>query len=302
MKVLIVASGNSNQLIPFIADQMYALRKQGVDIDYFLIKGKGMSGYLKNYKKLLSKMKIYSPDIIHAHYGLSGLFANMQRKKPVITTFHGCDINVPKLRLISKVADKLSAKSIFISTYLAEKLNKKKPIVIPCGLDFDIFFPMDKSESREKLGLQNDKKYILFSSSFSNEVKNFPLAKKAVEELDMQNVEILELKGYNREEVAILMNAVDLVLLTSLREGSPQFIKEAMGSNTPIVSVDVGDVKDVISDTAGCFLAKNNSKDISLKVKEALAFKGKTNGRESINDFDNSIIAKNIISLYKTIL
>ena len=114
MKVLIVASGNANYLSPFVADQMAALKEKEVEVDYFLIRGKGISGYLNNYKAFLNKLLSFNPDIIHAHYGLSGLFANLQRKKPVITTFHGCDINVPKLRIISFIADKLSYKSIFI--------------------------------------------------------------------------------------------------------------------------------------------------------------------------------------------
>tara|TARA_R110002073_G_scaffold72537_1_gene177538 strand:- start:547289 stop:548197 length:909 start_codon:yes stop_codon:yes gene_type:complete len=302
MKILIVASGNSNALNPFIADQMAALMKEHVVMDYFLIKGSGVSGYLSNYKALLKKIKEYNPDILHAHYGLSGLFASLQRKKPVITTFHGCDVNVPKLRAISFLADKLSAKSIFISTKLANKLNKKDPTVIPCGIDLDVFYPMDKNSAREKLNLSKSKKYILFSSAFSNHVKNFPLAQEAVSMTGNKNLEILELKGYNREEVALLMNAVDLVLLTSLREGSPQFIKEAMSCNTPIVSVDVGDVKDVISTTKGCYIAENNSEDISFKIEKALELEEVTKGRENIQQFDNKIIAKDIIAIYNSII
>ena len=65
MRVLIIASGNANALNPFIADQMNALKKAEVDMDYFLIKGSGVSGYLKNYKPLLKKIKAYDPDIIY---------------------------------------------------------------------------------------------------------------------------------------------------------------------------------------------------------------------------------------------
>jgi teichuronic acid biosynthesis glycosyltransferase TuaC len=48
MKVLIVCSGNSGNINPFIKDQGEALEKQGIIISYFLIKGKGVNGYLKN--------------------------------------------------------------------------------------------------------------------------------------------------------------------------------------------------------------------------------------------------------------
>ena len=250
----------------------------------------------------MNKLLSFNPDIIHAHYGLSGLFANLQRKKPVITTFHGCDINVPKLRIISFIADKLSYKSIFISNYLAQKLKKRNPIVIPCGIDLDIFYPIEKNVARKKLGFLEEKKYILFSSYFSNHVKNFPLAQKAISKANEKNIEIIELKGYDRVEVALLMNAVDLVILTSLREGSPQFIKEAMGCNVPIVSVNVGDVKDVISNTDGCYLAENNAEDLSYKINMALDYKGRTSGRDQIKNFDNRVIASKIINVYNSIL
>lgn len=302
MKVLIVASGNANYLSPFVADQMEALKKQGLEIDYFLIKGKGITGYLKNYRDLLGVISKFNPNIVHAHYGLSGLLANLQRKKPVVTTFHGCDVNVPSLRFFSKIADKLSVKSIFISQYLADKMSKKNATVIPCGVDFNVFFPMKKNEVRSTLGLDLEKKYILFSSSFSTPVKNYPLAKEAISKIGDENLITLELKGYTRQEVAMLMNAVDLVLLTSLREGSPQFIKEAMSCNTPIVSVDVGDVRDVIYKTDGCYIAESTADDLANKIKKALSFKGKTIGREKIKNFDNNSIASKIINIYNSIL
>lgn len=302
IRVLIVASGNANYMSPFVLDQVNILKENGIEIECFLIRGKGILGYLKNYKRLVKTIKLFKPNIIHAHYGLSGLLANLQRKVPVITTFHGSDINVFSNRIISNFTDKLNLKSIFISYNLANRLNKKKPIVIPCGVDLDVFYPMNKEDARKELSLSLQGKYVLFSSSFSNSVKNYPLAKASISELADESIELIELKGYTRKEVALLMNAVDVVLLTSLNEGSPQFIKEAMSCNTAIVSVDVGDVKDVISGTDGCYLAKNNPMDISQKLKRAIQFNKKTTGRNDIIHFDNRIIVNKIIKLYHSVI
>jgi hypothetical protein len=41
----------------------------------------------------------FQPDLIHAHFGLSGLFANLQFLKPVVTTFHGSDVQTTKKNL-----------------------------------------------------------------------------------------------------------------------------------------------------------------------------------------------------------
>jgi len=301
MRILIVASGNAGYVTPFIRDQVKSLNKINIQTEYFLVKGSGVLGYLKNLQRLKKVIASFKPDLIHAHYGLSGLLASLQRRIPVVVTFHGSDINDPKERKYSVLASKLCRKAIFVSPELANLIHFKNPEVIPCGVDMDVFYPMDQTTARNKMKLEEDKKYILFSSSFANEVKNYPLARSAVELLDDRNVELIELKGFSRTEVSILMNAVDCVLMTSKTEGSPQFIKEAMATNTPIVSTDVGDVKRVVGNTKGCFVSLSNKEDLSQNLIGALRFKGRTNGRDSMAPYDNKSVALKLSKLYKAI-
>ena len=113
MRILIVASGNSYKISPFVKEQVNSLEKHGLAIDYFLIKGKGIVGYLKNYFLLRNKLtKNKSYDIIHAHYGLSGLLASMQKLVPVVITFHGSDVNLWHNYLYSWLASRLSARKV----------------------------------------------------------------------------------------------------------------------------------------------------------------------------------------------
>ncbi|QCX39124.1 glycosyltransferase family 4 protein [Aureibaculum algae] len=247
-------------------------------------------------------ISIIKPDMVHAHYGLSGLLSVLQRKVPTVITFHGSDLNDKKVRPFSLLAHRWSKKSIFVSKKLADIAKYKNESVIPCGVDFSIFYPIDKLVARKKLNLDLQKKYILFSSAFNNQVKNFPLAKKAIEKIKDNNIEVLELKGFDRQQVALLMNAVDLALLTSFTEGSPQFVKEAMASNLPVVSVDVGDVKNVIRGTKHCYITSYNVEEISSKIKVILKDSAKTDGREKILHFNNETIANQLIELYKTII
>ncbi|MGC3976996.1 MAG: glycosyltransferase [Paludibacteraceae bacterium] len=108
-----------------------------------------------------------------------------------------------------------------------------------------------------------------------------------------------------REEVATLMNAVDVCLMTSFTEGSPQFIKEAMCCNCPIVSVEVGDVKDVIGETEGCYVCKTYTvEEIVKKLKQAIQFNKKTDGRDRIEELDLDIksVTNKVIHIYQSIL
>lgn len=83
---------------PFIIEQADEMDKLGINVIYFGIKGKGVFGYLKNYFKLYKTVLHENVDIVHAHYGLSGLLAILQRKVPVVITFHGSDIYDKRVR------------------------------------------------------------------------------------------------------------------------------------------------------------------------------------------------------------
>ncbi len=319
MKLLIVCSKNSGRIAPFITDQAEALVRVGISVDYFTIVGKGLRGYLRNLLLLKKKIKEFNPDIIHAHYGLSGLLANLQRKIPVVTTYHGSDINNPKVLIFSRLAIRLSAYNIFVSEKMTPKsrphlspllkermeevdIRRKKHSLVPCGVDVELFKPVDKFSAREQLNLEQDKKYILFAGSFTNRVKNPELAKQSVNQIE--NAELLELKGYTREQVALLMNAVDCVLMTSFTEGSPQFIKEAMACNCPVVSVPVGDVPEVIKDVEGCFVTSYTPADVAQKLKLALKFGQRTEGRKRIVELGLGAerVAIKIIGVYEKVI
>ena len=113
-------------------------------------------------------------------------------------------------------------------------------------------------------------------------------------------LELLELRGYTRDEVVTLMYKCDTLLLTSIREGSPQVVKEAMACGCPIVSVDVGDVAERVSGVEGCYVVPNrDAQSLAAALEHAVAF-GRTNGREKLLDdkLDNAQIAETLISIY----
>lgn len=302
MKVLIVANYNCGYFSPFVLEQMEALRQQGCEIDTYGVVGKGFRGYLKNLPNLRMKIQEFHPDIIHAHYGLSGLLANLQRQIPVITTFHGSDVHAGGMILfLSKIAMRLSAYNVFV----CEKLrtiagySRYNCCILPCGINLEQFVSIEKNIARDKLGWERNKKIVLFAGAFSTVVKNAELAQQSVAMLE--DVAIVEMKGFNREEVVYAMNAADCLLMTSHNEGSPMVIKEAMACGLPIVSVDVGDVKDIVGNTEGCYMAEKSTSDVSEKIEQALAFQFPTLGRNRIIELGltNDLIADKLIHIYK---
>ena len=306
MKILIVARYKEHGFAPFITQQVAALEKLGVDCQYFPVKSKGMTGYLQHLKALKKAICEFHPDIVHAHYGLCGLLANLQRCVPVVTTYHGSDINDKKVLQLSKMAMRLSAWNIFVSKktiHIAQP--KKKYSLLPCGIEISDLQLTEKQEARERMHLQKDRKYVLFAGAFDNKVKNASLAKEVVALLNDENVELLELKGYSHEEVTLMMCAADVFLMTSISEGSPQVIKEALACGCPIVSVDVGDVEERIDGVQGCYIAESrNPKEIAKLLQEAFDYQGKTDGRKKITDdgLDNVYIADELMKIYNSII
>lgn len=303
MKILIVCSKNSGRIAPFITDQVEALQEAGVICEYFTVEGKGIKGYLLNLLPLWHKIKVCRPDIIHAHYGLSGVLANLQRRVPVVTTYHGSDINNPEIRRFSKIAIRLSAWNIFVSQKNIQLSGVEKRFsLIPCGVDTSVFKPMDKAVCRQKFGFGPDEKLILFAGAFDNKVKNPELAVESVAKIP--NARLLELKGYDRTQVAELMNAVDVCLMTSHTEGSPQFVKEAMACNCPVVSVNVGDVEELLQGVEHCEIVERETDEIAKSVSELLNLNQRSSGSEKLkySGLESLYVVDKIKSLYQNII
>ncbi len=285
----------------FVYEQNQHLKALNVEIDYYLIRKSGALNYLREVFRFRNYLQRNHDqyDIIHAHGGHIGSLTNLQRKVPVITTYHGSDINYLSNRIYSFLSLILSKKNIFVSLKLLKMVRRSfKNTVIPCGVDFNVFHPLDKKFCRDKLGINCKEKLIVFAGNSEVKIKNYPLALEAIKLLN-KSVRLIELKGYSRQEVNLLLNAADLLLLTSFSEGSPQAIKEAMACNCPIVATDVGDITEIVDGTDGCFITSFEPEDVAKKIELALEINGRTKAREKIKHIDNKFIAEEVYRVYK---
>lgn len=178
---------------------------------------------------------------------------------------------------------------------------KKKLDIIPNGVT--IFKPINKKIARKKLDLKLDEKYILFLGDRNNERKNYRLLESA-QSFCKENYKILNRYPVPHEKVPIFLNACDVLVLTSYKEGSPNVIKEAMACNFPIVSTDVGDVRWVFGEIEGCYISSFKPEDVAEKINTALKFGKRTKGRERIVELGldaESVVAK-ITEIYQSLI
>lgn len=301
MNVLFVSRASSetiDKINSIYKLQAESLEKKGVSVDFFLIHGNGISAYLDSNKQLKKVLRSKKYDIVHAHYGLTGFLTILQKGVKVIVTFHGSDIHNPFVRLISFITAFFADKNIFVSQKLLNKCPSRKSIIIPCGVDLERFFPINKFKARNELNFSQDKNYVLFAGAFNDPIKDYPLAQKLISEFE--NTQLIEIKKLDYTQVNKYLNAVDLVLLTSKSEGSPQIIKEAMACNCPIVSTDVGDIVKIINGAKLCYVS-NKYNDLKKAIFEILNNKHRSDGRMLIEDYSSTKIAERIYSEYKKI-
>lgn len=318
MKVLFVSSGNSKWGIsPIVKNQGDSLINKGLNIDFFTIKGKGVIGYLKHIRSLSKKLKTKNYDIIHAHYGLTGIVSYFaKRKEKLIISFMGADILYKEDRnrrknlkaiWLTKLNKYLAKKSydfiIIKSDEMASKLNNiELKAVLPNGVNFNTFFPIDMTLARAQLNLNKNDKIVLFASDPERREKNYGLIKQSIEIINDPLVKVICAYNKSQRELNLYYNAADVLVLSSHFEGSPNVIKEAMACNCPVVSTDVGDVRTIIGNTRGCYIAQSNPKDFASKIKMAICSGQRTDGRKNVSHMKSELIAERLIAIYKRLL
>ncbi len=307
MKVLFVGSGNHGKVSPIIQSQGDSLASNQIEVVYFLIHGKGVKGYLKNVRLLRKYIKNNDFDVIHAHYSLSAFTASLAGAKPLVVSLMGSDVKASSgykfiIRFFARV---FRWKAVIVkSKDMYKDLGMKKVHIIPNGVNMELFGPKEKDACRRELGWSDEHVQVLFPANPSRPEKDYDLARQAVELYGVDS-EIHVFEDVSHATTPLYYYAADVVLLTSKWEGSPNVIKEAMACGRPIVCTDMGDVCERLDGVAGCYVAKTREpKELAELLQKALAFEGKTNGREKLlaDGLDNRQVAKQMEMIYKNAL
>jgi glycosyltransferase involved in cell wall biosynthesis len=302
MTILFISSGNSGNISPIVKAQGESLRKFGVSVDYFAIQGKGASGYAKNILKLRKQLKTKKYDVVHAHFVFSAFVATLAGAKPLVVSLMGSD--TAKEGMIKKITRFLQKNVWGFTLVKSEKmkveLGVEDILVLPNGVNFEHFRPINREEALAKINWNPEKRYVLFGSSPSRAEKNFDLAQQAFNALNLPNTELKTLENVPFELVPFYYAAADVVLLTSHREGSPNVIKEAMACSRPIVVTPVGDVKKVIVETQHCYIVEPQTAEVANALREILSKPYlSTDGRNQVSWLNQDEIALQLIDIYK---
>lgn len=305
----------------FTKRQTNSLRENGIRvIDFYLTSRSNPLRLFKNLTGLSKEIKRNNISIIHAHFGTVTSFfcaiVSLLTRRPLVITFHGSDINkTPHIngyirdffeRLLSQLSALKAKKIICVSEKLKENLWWKKNIVdvVPMGVDIKMFRPMSKSKMRKKLKWNTKENVILFHAGKYPQNKRLDLAEKALAKAKNKipglRLEILW-GDTDYEDIPLLLNASDCLLLTSEAEGSPMMIKEAMACNIPIVSVDVGDVKERLDRVHPTVIVDREADSLASGILEITELNKRSNGRHVIKEFSEENITKRIIDIYHNI-
>jgi glycosyltransferase involved in cell wall biosynthesis len=323
---ILVVGGSRNQeesgFDPWLQSQIASLRRAGLAVDSFVIHRAQRAKYLRAIPRLRAELAHNRYDVVHAHYGYAGIVVAAQSHCPSVVTFHGDDLlGTPDssgratvwsqfwVRIHRRMARRVDA-VIAVSDEMARVLDCGNVRVIPCGVDTELFLPRDRDAARARLGWDTSQRYVLFAANPAFPRKCFPVARAAVDLLNSEGagnrVELVCTYSQPQavvpyEEVPLYMAAADALVVTAFWEGGPVVVKEAMACNLPIVSVDVGDVRQVVGDTPDCHVVARNPTEVARALTAVLDPPRRTIGRARVESVALPRIAERLIAVYESV-
>jgi len=301
----------------FVRSQALALERAGIEVKLLILRGRFRKLiYPKGIFLLRKRLAAEEIDLVHAHYGYVGMVARTQFKVPLVVTYHGDDLlgtinEHGKTTPLSKVAaaagrvlGKVADAVIVQSRQMAEQFKSDNVHIIPHEVDLGVFRPEERNRAMAMLELDPRKKYLLFAANPQIPVKRFPLAKQVAERLQRRDpaVELLVVYKEPQSKLALYMSACDALVFPSYQEGSPNIVKQAMACGLPVVATDVGDVREIIGSTPGCYVCSPTVDDFVVSLERVLDARPRTNGREQIRHLDGPNTARRVISVYEQTL
>lgn len=269
------------------------------------------TGFLARLMSRASSLDIQSDAIVHTHRPDDAIpFLLFRRSNPKVLTLHGSharNIHQNRGQLIGsayRMAESYSLRrnnrvvsvseaneEFYLGRYpwLREKL-----IVVPQGVDPNVFKPLDRRKARRAFGLGEKDLIILFAGRFEKE-KSIDLLIESFGELRGRHRQAkLLLVGEGRDEAYLkslvsqkglqdvtfappvgrlrmpwLLNCADVFALLSTHEGLPLTVLEALSCGVPVVATRVGDIPRIVRDgKTGSLVGERDPVEIAGILRE----------------------------------
>jgi glycosyltransferase involved in cell wall biosynthesis len=298
----------------FARRQAESLRAEGTDVDCFFLRSRtGPAAVLSEFLRFRSVLKDFQPDVIHSHYGtVTALFCAIGAgRAPFVITFRGSDLNrVPGSgirgragRLFSQIAALRAQSIICVSAQLRDRLwwRKEAVVVMPSGVDAHVFRPLGRLAARLALGWPPEDRVIVFNAGRDPRTKREDLALESVEEAqkDFPGLRLEVLRGATDPALMpTILSAADCLLVTSDSEGSPTVVQEALACTLPIVSVDVGDIRQRLEGVDNARVVERDPRALASAMLELTRVPLRTNGRDKVPEISLHSIARELQGLY----
>jgi len=320
LRVLFVIPGDGQgSSMIFARRQARNLASVGIEADLFYLRSRtSPRQLLAEFRRFRSELARLRPAVIHAHYGtVTALFAAAASGVlPLVITYRGSDLNPPppsygwraQMRaacgvVFSQLAALRAQRIICVSHSLAKRLwwRRKTARILPTGVDAGIFWPQPRALARKQLGWNDLETVTLFNAGHNDPVKRLPLAIEAVEQarrtVPSLRMEILN-GSVDPDLVAVFMNAADCLLLTSVSEGSPTVIQEALACDLPVVTVEVGDVVERLKGVEDARVAAADASVLAQALVHLVDPPRRSNGSEKVPEFCARRIARELQEIY----
>jgi len=291
----------------FLEGQIDALESQGVECTRVSVPGQyepgspqSVSEYARYYPKVL-KETTGEYDLVHANYGLLTPFALAQPTRPVVLTLWGTDLMSDRTWLseLSRFGARHADAVVLPSRAMASELPYDHTVV-PFGIDTEQFRPIPRREARARVGWDPDGQYVLFPYSPERPEKDFPRARRIVDQLGA-DVELKQIKDVPHDRMPYYLNASDAVLITSTRESGPMILKEAAACNVPVVSTDVGFARRTLADVHPSVVSDDDPELVSGLV-DILRGQTRSNGREVLDGLGLDTMGERLAEVYRRAL
>lgn len=300
----------------FVDRQIASLKQLGVRVSTFDI---GVSHspvhIVRKWLELRQQVRQADPDLVHGQYGtIVGLLTAFAGRSAVIS-FCGSDLqsgaSVSGLRklfgfLLSNISSLYADGLICKSEQLRQALwwRKSRTVVIPSGVDLNLFVPGLQRDARKELHWNLENPIAVVNAGDDPGVKGIDFARKVMRFVcaRIPNAELQVISNVEPIRMPLYYQASDVLLCTSISEGSPNVVKEALACNLPVVSTPVGDVPDRILGVSPSCIATRDVKEFGEAVVNILLTRQRSNGRERIIHLGLDQVTSRILTVYQSVL